>query len=1057
MKESIYNFVHVIPNTNENSIWLKFRYKTHNGNKDIYIGSYYFSPRNKFNKNELDIFEILNSETNRVRNKGTIIVQGDLNARTGRKCDFLIPDKYDNEIETNSNHDLITRNSEDSFCNIRGNELIDFCKTNDYVIANGRTLGDIYGSYTSHQWNGSSVVDYVLTPTIDYETVRNFSVGTFIPWLSDHCPIYSELNLSSPILKTELSHTIKLHKKEPAFIWNNESKEDFETILKNTTTKNKLENLLNNEKPDPIEIVKTIKDTLMSTANICNFRKNKVTNKNITPPWFDKQCEKMKNNIRECGNKLKKDPGDNELRSDLFKQKKNLQKSIKNKKFEYKNSIMNEMAISSNKDQKSFWALLKKLNNAEVDNTKYVSHEKFYNHFKSTLNSNRAVNMPPDNKEMGKLDYNFTLEELEKGCSILKNGKTTGIDNLSNEMIIFFVNIYPLITIKLFNNILHNNKGIPDWTVGMITTIHKKGSKSDPDNYRGISLLSCFGKLFTTLLNNRLLNYALTNKIISPNQLGFLPGNRTSDAHFIIHNLIQKLCHKKSSMIYSCFIDFSKAFDTIPRDKLLNKLLQCDIKGDFFNTIKNIYSNDKACIKINKEEVTDTFDTNQGVKQGCVLSPLLFNIYMSDLAMKLDSDINETNPFSDHPSCILWADDIILLSENEDGLRKMIKSMENYCKEKELILNTDKTKCMIFNKSGRLIRKYFSFNNSNLETVKSYKYLGFILTPSGEINTGLKDLRDRAMKAFYKLKASLGTLFHRNLTITLKLIDTLIKPILLYASDFWGSLKLPKNNPIENFHHMLCKQILGVQKQTTNIAVLLELGRVPLKFHAYKAATKNWERIKSKKVNIYVYKSYQNAIEENLPWTNNVKDLLEKNGMLCFYINTYENKPPFIHKKLFQRLSDIFHQEAFSTMANEQSKLRTYGLLKNKIGIENYLQISMNPLIRQKFTKFRVSNHSLNIEKGRHNNIPKEIRFCPFCKNSVETEIHFLLECRTYKTMREELLSPIINNKPAFVYYTMTEKFQHLLAKENTHISAKFVYNCFELRKFLMDKPKRLL
>ena len=83
-----------------------------------------------------------------------------------------------------------------------------------------------------------------------------------------------------------------------------------------------------------------------------------------------------------------------------------------------------------------------------------------------------------------------------------------------------------------------------------------------------------------------LLEFANENNIISPNQLGFLPGNRTSDAHLIIHNIIQRQCHKNKKRLYSCFIDFSKAFDTIPRDKLLIKLLDYDIKGKFFNTIK---------------------------------------------------------------------------------------------------------------------------------------------------------------------------------------------------------------------------------------------------------------------------------------------------------------------------------------------------------------------------------------------------------------------------------------------------------------------------------------
>ena len=254
---------------------------------------------------------------------------------------------------------------------------------------------------------------------------------------------------------------------------------------------------------------------------------------------------------------------------------------------------------------------------------------------------------------------------------------------------------------------------------------------------------------------------------------------------------------------------------------------------------------------------------------------------------------------------------------------------------------------------------------------------------------------------------------------------------------------------------MACKYVLGVQKQTSNVAVLLELGRVPIGLFAIKAAIKNWERIKSNKVTSLVHNSYSKAMEANLLWVSRVKLFLDQNGMASFYTNNYQDKHPFIHKKLFQRLSDNFHQEAFSTITNQNSKLRTYGILKDEIGMEKYLSEIYNPVIRKGYTKFRLSNHNLNIEKGRHKNIPKELRFCPFCPNQVETEVHFLIECETYKTVKEATIQPIMDTVPNFAYYTKTEQFQYLLREELAPITAQYINNCFELRNFLVEKPKR--
>ena len=233
-------------------------------------------------------------------------------------------------------------------------------------------------------------------------------------------------------------------------------------------------------------------------------------------------------------------------------------------------------------------------------------------------------------------------------------------------------------------------------------------------------------------------------------------------------------------------------------------------------------------------------------------------------------------------------------------------------------------------------------------------------------------------------------------------------------SDFWGCMKLPKTNPIENLHMMISKQLLGVQKQTTNIGVLLELGRVPLPLKAVQLAIKNWERIKQQKANMLFLASYRDATTENLMWLSTIKNSLEANGMLNFFLNIYENKPPFIHKKIFQNLSDQFHQNAFETIRRDVSKLRTYAIFKNKIGFERYLSEVKNPNARSQVTKFRLSNHSLMIEAGRYKNIPKEFRFCYFCPNKVETETHFLINCPAYVIIRDRMFAHVNILNPNF-------------------------------------------
>ena len=305
-----------------------------------------------------------------------------------------------------------------------------------------------------------------------------------------------------------------------------------------------------------------------------------------------------------------------------------------------------------------------------------------------------------------------------------------------------------------------------------------------------------------------------------------------------------------------------------------------------------------------------------------------------------------------------------------------------------------------------------------------------------------------------KIKTDLGSSFSKDVPLCLSLFDTLVKPILLYACDFWGCLKMKKSNPIENFYMSILKQISRVQRQTTNTGVLLEMGKFPIAIEAKRLCIKNWERIKAGKANFLVLAVFKDSMKDNLPWISSIKNTLETNGYLSLYLGDFSSKLPFIFKKVYQRLIDTFHQESFESMRGERSKLRTYGLFKKEIGFEPYLTDIENISIRSIVTKFRLSNHKLMIELGRHQGIEdRNERVCPFCPDQVEDEFHFLLCCPIYKTQRKKFVEPIIKNKFHFSYLSIERKMEYLLCKMDREI-CHFIANSMEIRDFLVKNPR---
>ncbi len=152
---------------------------------------------------------------------------------------------------------------------------------------------------------------------------------------------------------------------------------------------------------------------------------------------------------------------------------------------------------------------------------------------------------------------------------------------------------------------------------------------SDPSNYRGITLLSTLGKLFTRILNDRLNEWAENYFVYIEAQAGFRKGMSTVDNIFVLNSLISHSLNN-GEKLFCAFVDFKKAFDLVNRDILWYKLIHYGVRGNILNVIKSMYSNIKSRIK-NMNALSDSFTCNLGVRQGESLSPFLFSLYLNDI------------------------------------------------------------------------------------------------------------------------------------------------------------------------------------------------------------------------------------------------------------------------------------------------------------------------------------------------------------------------------------------------------------------------------------------
>ena len=350
--------------------------------------------------------------------------------------------------------------------------------------------------------------------------------------------------------------------------------------------------------------------------------------------------------------------------------------ACKRKEF-YKN-LNAKLKNLKNSNPREYWKIL----NGSVEGKKLkekVSLEVFHEHFKNLSDTTPSVeHTVPDhpNPPNSLLNDPITLKELRDFLDSAKNGKACGPDHIKNEFLKTLSEDGLRFVLKFFNKILDTGVIPEDWTIGVILPLFKnKGCPEEPGNYRGITLLSCLGKLFTAILNGRINKFMNENGLLGNEQAGFRSGQSTMDHVFVLHHIID-FYKNKGKAVYCAFVDYSKAFDLINRSALWCKLLKQGISGKILSVIQNMYQCAKSCVRSNGR-LSESFRCTAGVRQGENLSPVLFAIYLNDfqgfLAERTDglTDLNgRLEEFDTYAKlCVLLnADDTVIMAESEMDL-----------------------------------------------------------------------------------------------------------------------------------------------------------------------------------------------------------------------------------------------------------------------------------------------------------------------------------------------------------------------------------------------------
>ena len=1078
--KKLYN-IDVIDREYEGILTLKFTNKL--SDFEFIVVSCYLPPENSpWGRDSFGFYNHLLKLVYMYSEVDSFIILGDLNSRIGNLKDYMeecdsLPARAINIDNTVNNH---------------GRELIEFLCDSKTCILNGRLNVPDSNNFTFSSTRGNSVVDYIICT---HDSLNLFD-KLKIEYCSDIVERLSAESLIGPNSRLP-DHALMSVCLTPLFsMVDNTCNVNVSESRKKYKTKNIPQSFLSHDNvalaiTEIITKIQSARDDQASVneiyTNLLTLIIDEMNDKLLIPsapksskkfkfykPYWNEELGKLWQEMHQCEVEARQFKGPRRVKQQLHSLFINKQflfdKRLKQLKRQYDRGVLLNIDTLQTNDPKVFWQEISKLGpkthrkipmeypingneiltdeNEVLNKWKYDFEELYKNtcddyddsHLHDckihlTLKENNMND--PLYVPNAQLNDVIHMSELEYVLHKLHNNKSPGPDRVPYEI---WKNVNLREVMLAFFQYCFDVGRIPvDWTRATINPIPKPGKKDYrlPSAYRGISLLACIYKIYSSVLNNRIQKYLETGHILCDQQNGFRANRSCEDHIFVMDSLINTRL-KDNKSLYAAFIDFTKAFDLVDRDLLFLQLLNNGLDGNLYFALKSLYVQTSANIRVNNY-TTDWFDINNGVRQGDPLSPTLFSIFINDLIKEVEQAGIGVKYLNDIINILVFADDVVVLAENPDDLQILLDIVSQWCSKWRLSTNNDKSAVVHFRKS-RIQRctKVFTLQNRALLTVPNYKYLGIILNEHHDYQHAVNPLCVAAGRALGGIIHKFRSFKNIGYSTFSKLYDSCVTPILEYGAAVWGANR--KYECVDRVMYRALRYYLGVHRFAPVAGLVGDMGFIPHEVGRTVASLRLWNRLVKLDDNRITKKVFNYDYQQQGSFSHFIEVVCSKLDMEQAYLEKGVLDLKSCKEKL---LLDV--NEKWATQVDSKPKLRLYKVIKTSPRVENYCKWLLPRFQRSLLCQLRVGILPLQVELGRFTNTPLEERTCKICdQDVVENELHFVFDCSYYNVERNLFLRCLSNtHQNHLITMSKEEKlkflFEHYLLQLAKYIQQIFI------------------